>query len=311
MKLSDAHGMTDYFWQQAARTQFLQRLRADLPHALLITSPAGLGAYDFAVSIANQLICLQNGELACGVCRACVALAAGSHPDFWQAGLLDEKKSIGVDQIRELSASLSMRPQAGKRQVALIWPAEAMTVAAANALLKTLEEPSADTVLLLVSEQPGSLLPTINSRCQRIALRVPDTHASVQWLLNQGKFAASDIDLALQISAGAPLAALDLLHQNGLAQIAPWRQMLGQAKHADAMALGRTLATQADAFLRFYEFELRRTMPMYAHDDQRLLAVATLRKQAQRIADLQGTGVRIDLAFAELLMNHWQTLPRI
>jgi DNA polymerase III delta' subunit len=311
MKLSDEHGMTDYFWQQAARAQFLQRLRTDLPHALLITSPAGLGAYDFAVSIAKQLICVQGDELACGVCRACVALAAGSHPDFWQVGLLEEKKSIGIDQIRELSASLSMRPQAGKRQVALIWPAEAMTVAAANALLKTLEEPSADTVLLLVSEQPGSLLPTINSRCQRIALRVPDTHASVQWLINQGKFAASDIDLAVQISAGAPLAALDLLHQNGLAQIAPWRQMLGQAKHADAMALGRTLATQAEAFLRFYEFELRRMMPMYAHHDQRLLAVAAQRKQAQRIADLQGTGVRIDLAFAELLMNHWQTLPRI
>ena len=161
-------------WHSEAWTSLRARLsRGALPHALLLCGPEGLGKRAFAEAFVALALCEQRGDVACGRCRACQLLAAGSHPDRVRVGLEERddgklRSEIVVEQIRRLSERLAMTPQFGGLQLVLIDPAEAMNAAAANALLKTLEEPTRGTVIVLVSNAPGRLVATIRSRCQRI-----------------------------------------------------------------------------------------------------------------------------------------------
>jgi DNA polymerase-3 subunit delta' len=184
-----------------------RRRRAALPHALLLCGPAGLGKRAFARRFLRGLLCLQaiDGE-ACGVCRSCLLLAAGSHPDVIGVsyGLRKDgvqRSEIVVEQIRELSARLAMSSQFGGWQVVTIDPADAMNGAAANALLKTLEEPSAQTMLLLLADAPWRLPQTIRSRCQRIDFHLPAMELSLAWLQQEG---VPDAAAALAASGGNP-----------------------------------------------------------------------------------------------------------
>ncbi|HSW52736.1 MAG TPA: hypothetical protein VLG93_05865, partial [Sulfuricaulis sp.] len=123
-------------WSALAR-QFEQ-----LPHALLLQGRPGLGKHDFAVQLAQALLCEQARDgMACGQCHCCRLFAAGTHPDLAGVGLVEDAKSIAVDQIRALGDFLSLRPHTAARKVVIISPAEAMNINAANSLLKLLEEP--------------------------------------------------------------------------------------------------------------------------------------------------------------------------
>ena len=198
-----------YPWQQA-QWQALQprRRTATLPPALLLSRPAGLGKLDFARRLAKSLLCEHpgiDGEPCCQ-CRSCRLFDAGSHPDFQLTQPLDVGKEITVGAIRELVAYQTLTPQYGRGRVAIIEPAERMNGNAANALLKTLEEPTAGTVLLLVAARPAMLLPTIRSRCQQLLFPPQHTGAALDWLAGQlgdGGQAA----LTLAIADGAPLRA--------------------------------------------------------------------------------------------------------
>jgi DNA polymerase-3 subunit delta' len=167
-------------WHAAdwARLQ-ARRERDALPHALLLCGPAGLGKRAFAQHFVRDLLCAhaQAGE-ACGQCRSCLLLEAGTHPDVvtLSFGLRKDgtlRTEIVVEQIRDLSARLAMSSQFGGWQLALIDPADAMNAAAANALMKTLEEPSARTMLILVADAAWRLPQTIRSRCQRVEFNLP------------------------------------------------------------------------------------------------------------------------------------------
>jgi len=159
-------------WHQDAWERLRQRRDRDaMPHALLLAGPAGLGKRAFLERLQRGLLCGQpiNGD-ACGQCRACNLLEAGTHPDridvrfeLNTSGKL--RKEIIVNQIRDLSARLAMASQLGGWQVASIDPADSMNAAAANALLKTLEEPTPASVLVLVADAPWRLTATIRSRC--------------------------------------------------------------------------------------------------------------------------------------------------
>jgi DNA polymerase-3 subunit delta' len=198
-------------------------MRGALPHALLICGPAGLHKRDFAAAFANALLCehATGGKLACGRCRACLLMAAGSHPDRVSIGieLRDDGKprtEITVDQIRHLSNRLALTPQFGGAQVAMIDPADLMNQSASNALLKTLEEPTAATVIMLIADDPSRLSATIRSRCQRVDIKLPAHAEAVSWLREHGvdeKTAAS----ALQASSGNPGLALRWAKDGGLA----------------------------------------------------------------------------------------------
>ncbi|MHB1273498.1 MAG: DNA polymerase III subunit delta' [Rhodanobacter sp.] len=213
-----------------------RRQREALAHALLLSGPTGLGKRAFAQRFVQGLLCAQpaDGD-ACGQCRSCLLLAAGTHPDLIAVsfGLRKDgvqRSEIVVEQIRELSARLAMSSQFGGWQVAVIDPADALNSAAANALLKTLEEPSAQTMLILLADAPWRLPPTIRSRCQRIGFHLPAAAAALAWLQTQG---VSDEAGALAAAAGNPGLARAWAQQGALDQRLEVRRDLA------ALAAGR------------------------------------------------------------------------
>jgi DNA polymerase-3 subunit delta' len=181
-------------WNDDAWRNLQERRRRNaLPHALLLCGPAALGKREFADAFARALLCntpRADGH-ACGQCRACKLFAAGSHPDMVRVDLelRDDGKprtELTVDQMRSLSERLSLTAQFGGGQIALIDPADAMNPSASNALLKTLEEPTPGTTIVLIADHPTRLSATIRSRCQRIEFRVPADAVARSWLLAQG-----------------------------------------------------------------------------------------------------------------------------
>ncbi|MBI6941093.1 DNA polymerase III subunit delta' [Pseudomonas putida] len=202
-----------YPWQQALWQQLAGR--AQHAHAYLLHGPQGIGKRALAERLMARLLCQQpQGLDACGQCKACLLLKAGSHPDNFVLEPEEADKPIKVDQVRELVSFVVQTAQLGGRKVVLIEPVEAMNVNASNALLKSLEEPSGDTVLLLVSHQPSRLLPTIKSRCQQVTCPQPGLAQSQAWLAT----ALPDSDEAeraelLALAAGSPLMAVSLQAQ--------------------------------------------------------------------------------------------------
>jgi DNA polymerase-3 subunit delta' len=203
-------------WHRELATAMLQQ-RSRWPQALLIAGRRGLGKRALALHFACALLCeapCPDGD-ACGVCPSCLYVAVGAHPDLRliEPLLLDEEgnvivvDAITVDRIRELTAFTQLSTHRHRAKVAVIAPAEAMNPAAANALLKTLEEPPADTYLMLVSHQSARLPATIISRCQRLPVPEPDAASAVAWLRTQG---VADADQVLAQAGGAPLLALEL-----------------------------------------------------------------------------------------------------
>lgn len=189
-------------------------VRADrLGHALLLTGPGGIGKRRFADLFGASLLCAQPDAdgLPCGTCEECALLRAGNHPDLTRLVPDADSKSgeIKVDQVRDLCARQSMTSNRGRRTLFRIAPAEAMNAAAANSLLKTLEEPASATLLLLVSEAPGSLPPTIRSRCQPVTLAAPPAEIALSWLRARLPSGAPAEQL-LAVGRGAPLRAIEL-----------------------------------------------------------------------------------------------------
>lgn len=208
-----------YPWQ-STQWQNLHRLldARRLPHALLFSGPPGVGKRRFADAVARLLLCDAPGENgACGACESCVLLRAESHPDLRLLEPAEGKRQIQVDQVRQLIAFCNQTAHRDRgRKVALIAPAEAMNRHTANALLKTLEEPASDTVLILLSHVPSLLLPTVRSRCLSIAFPVPSPEQASSWLspLTGGEAACQRL---LMEAGGRPLTALALYESDGLA----------------------------------------------------------------------------------------------
>lgn len=197
-----------------------RQARDRLPHALLLCGPAGLAKRAFADAFAAVLLCERGRASACGQCRACVLLKAGSHPDAVRVvlELRDDgtaRTEITVDQIRVLGERLALTPQFGGLQVALIDPADGMNASAANAMLKTLEEPTPATVIVLIADHPVRLPATIRSRCQRVDFYLPLRDQALAWLAQQG-IDAKTAATALGVAAGNPGVALELARSDGL-----------------------------------------------------------------------------------------------
>ncbi|HEX7044691.1 MAG TPA: DNA polymerase III subunit delta' [Burkholderiales bacterium] len=193
----------------AATWAALTRDTSRLPHALLLHGPEGLGKRALAWRLAKTLLCAQPGAdaAACGACASCALLQAGTHPDLLHIRPLAESSVITIDQVRELREFAALKPHSASRKVALLEPAEAMNLNAANALLKVLEEPPGSTVLILVTPRLARLPATIRSRCAQVALRTPAPAEAAAWLRGHG---IEDTEAPLAAAGGAPLRALEL-----------------------------------------------------------------------------------------------------
>lgn len=194
-----------YIWQHEQRDYLNDMLRAEkFPHALLFTGPDGTGKTQFAIEYAKKLLCSSDQNEACGSCHSCDVFSADTHPDYLNIAPAEEGKMIGVDVIRELIVKLSKTSQFGGKTVAIIENAEQLNRNSANALLKTLEEPTNNTVLILVCSYPHRLLPTIRSRCLQLAFPTPEKNLALSYLQSDN---VKDAELYLQIAHGSPLKA--------------------------------------------------------------------------------------------------------
>jgi DNA polymerase-3 subunit delta' len=161
-------------WVAGEMATLAQTFRAGrLPHALLIHESAGGGGEWLAIWAAQLVLCQRPERQPCGACVGCRRVASLQHPDLMLLRATEDSRQIRIEQVRELTAELALTSHAGGYKVALVTPAEALNRFAANALLKTLEEPPARTLLILVTTQPSRLPPTVLSRCQRLRLRAP------------------------------------------------------------------------------------------------------------------------------------------
>jgi DNA polymerase-3 subunit delta' len=198
-------------WHESARTRIETALTGGrLPHGLLLHGPDGVGKEHFATVLAAGLLCKgrRPGITPCGECPECALSRAGSHPDLHWLRRPEDRKSIGVDAVREACDQLAMTSMRGGHRVAIVTPAHLMTHSAMNALLKTLEEPAPRTLLVLVTSRPSGLLATLRSRCQRVEIPRPPAEQSSRWLADRlGDAAAPRL---LELAGGAPLKALGL-----------------------------------------------------------------------------------------------------
>ena len=198
-----------------------------LAHALLFTGTKGTGKKLFALDFARWLICEQPLEdKACGNCRSCQLIKADSHPDFISVMPEEEGKAIKVDQIRELIDKLSLTSHVHGARVIILSPADALNTNASNSLLKTLEEPPENTFLILISDMPSKLMATIRSRTQIVRFDLPSEEVSLSWLKQKE---LKQAELLLKLSGDAPLAALELAADDGLARresyFQDWQQL--------------------------------------------------------------------------------------
>lgn len=324
-------------WQQRVYEQAAAAVEAGrLGHGLLFCGPEKLGKRAVAERLAQRLLCTQrlvDGE-PCGQCRSCRLFASrtqtdppelrpdgslahpfgrSGHPDLLLVGYEWNEKArpprlrteLVIEQVRGVSEEMALTPQFGGAKIAIIDPAEAINHAAANALLKTLEEPVPGRYLWLVSSHPARLSATIRSRCQRLEFRVPPREEALAWLSSQGH-AASAASEALEAARGHPGLADEWLRAGGLA--------LRRAVGDDLARLARGEATAGDVAQAWVGddhagLRLRHAADLALGEASRLTDPARTRSlaawfdKANRVRDLLRTTVRADLAVAELLMG--------
>jgi DNA polymerase III subunit delta' len=267
-----------YPWQQS-QWQQVNQLRASgrLPHALFLHGNQGLGKADFAVSLSSALLCKQPtaDHQACGTCQSCLLLAANTHPDLYHlrptaAENSTSKKpalNIRIDDVRALCDSLNQTSQYGGYRVAIIEQADQLTLSAANSLLKTLEEPGSNVLMILTSARSHRLPVTIRSRCQLLRFTLPDETSAMQWLReNQQDANASDAQLrqALHYAFGSPLAALDYL------QSAEQQQLLADAMTASVS--GKNSLAYAAGLAKYNKLQILEGMLSWTSDLSRMIA---------------------------------------
>ncbi len=310
-----------------------------LGHAQLLHGPARLGKRRVAERFAQRLLCESpEGIEPCAHCRSCRHFAQrfqrdpvetrpdGSlsqpdghpaHPDALFVGFVLNEKSnpkkmrseIVIDQMRDLTRQLLITPQYGRARVALIEPADAVGVAAANALLKTLEEPVEGRYLVLVTDRPARLPATIRSRCQRVEFRIPPMDEAQAWLLAQGH-APADAREALDAARGHPGLADDWLRNGGLALRKAVAGDLARLSKGEAAPLEIAQQWVADGHA---DLRLRHAADLAVEraagltDPRHARSLAAWFDKANRSRDLLRTTVRADLVLVELLMA-WRAL---
>jgi DNA polymerase-3 subunit delta' len=306
-----------YPWLASVENEFAERLRGDrLAHALLLAGPAGTGKAELARRFMASVLCLEEGYPACGSCRSCVLLQGGAHPDghlltFEQHPQKDALRTeLLIGQVRQLTAALQLTSTISRRKAAVIHPAEGMTRNAANALLKTLEEPPGEAVLILVSHRPSQLPATIRSRCQSLDVRLPSRGEARRWLVSEAGADAADADLALEAAAGSPLHAARLLEQGGSEAYRAVSQALDDlraGRREPAAAMADMASIDPELLWSWLSLRAAGETRRRLAENRVAKALAGLQLEADRNRSLMSTPVRKDLLLQDWLIQ-WARL---
>lgn len=239
-------GSALYPWQKPSWQKLIQYASTGrVPHALMISGLDGIGKLNLALCFANHLLCgsPKASEIRCKACDACRLIDAGTHPDLIRIEPPEAGKAITIDRVRDLSATLALTSQYNRYRIVLLRDADRLNSAAANALLKTLEEPGKGTVLILLTARCHELPATIRSRCQRLDIPVPDHRLAADWL--KENLSSGDCEALLAMASGAPLKALamgvagNLEGRNTL--FSRWREVA--ANHSDPVRIAENLSS--------------------------------------------------------------------
>ena len=204
-------------WHRVYWEKLSTYLKADrLPHGLVITGVEGIGKTHLAYFLARSLVCetRKNNAEPCGECRSCHLMEVQNHPDFISIEPNKPGNTILVEHIRELIGKLSTTTHYGEHRVVILHKAHRLNSAAANSLLKTLEEPSSGTIIILITQMPSMLPITIMSRCQKLNLSLPDSSLTLDWLRKQG--ISENLEALYGMAGGAPFKALTLAKQESV-----------------------------------------------------------------------------------------------
>lgn len=283
-------------WLEDSFQQLSVRMAADkLHHALLLQGPSGLGKAKFALELAQLLLChSRQGEKVCGRCQSCLLNVASNHPDLH---IVQSDKQIGVDQIRDAIKKLVGSAHMSGAKVLIIYSAHTMTESSANALLKTLEEPTANTFLILTTEKPERVLATIRSRCEKLALPLPNLQTTMAWVQNQTN-AEVDTNLAKLFST-RPLALLAELQEEQSFTFDIYSVGLEQLlqQQVSALQLASDWQDNADKVVKWTQYWARQQCSELLPD-----TVWELNQQAAKaIKQLRNPGVNKILVLTQLL----------
>jgi len=227
-----------------------------LHHAYLFVGPEGVGKRTVALSLARALHCSDRTRDFCGQCANCARIQAGNHPDVRVIGPLPDKKEISIQQIREIEKELNFRSFSGGKKIAIIDPATLMNLAAQNALLKTLEEPPQDSVLILIAFNSGGLLPTLRSRCLRLSFSPLRRDLLAGFLRTKG-VNPETARLLAAISGGSLGAALSIDVQEAREKRQFWSGLLCALKtggYRAATEAAEALATNKEETSQFLQW---------------------------------------------------------
>ena len=307
------------FWLESPARQLKARLQRDQPpQAQLIYGPPGTGRRHFALWSAAQILGTDwepAAESEAG------ALPLVPHPDFFSVSIEEDRKSLGIDQLRELIANLTLTSHRGGRKVAIICPADRMMRNAANCLLKTLEEPPGATTILLVCDSLARVPATIVSRCERVRLAPPDWSAGLAWL-RRAQPEDSGVEAALGFAGRAPLAARKLLREGfgeQTGKLAADLERIVQRELSPAAVARRWARLDRDLCLRWLYSQVAALMreamniaePVTAvakahlnisHSRLNMSACCDYLDQLNQASRLQDRSLNPELQWAELLM---------
>jgi len=297
--------LTVYPWQKQQWEQLQQARQADrLPHAILLSGPDGVGLRHFSQCLAASLLCQQAGVdgLACRQCKSCVLYQAGNHPDSRVLEPEEKGKQIKVDAIRELIDYIHLSSQYEAYKLAVLEPAGSMGRHAANTLLKTLEEPPAGSLLILISHQPALLPVTIRSRCQHIKISAASDAQTEDWLQAQTSISGEGLDDLLLIAQGGPLKILEFIETDALTR---QRTILDDLKALKQKRLDPVSAAEKWLGLGIVEV-LHCLLMFFARTSRLRLAQSPTHNKANINRDLQALTNGLDLR--TLLMCYDTTL---
>ena len=282
------------------------RRQGRLPHALLLSGARGLGKVRFATQLGASLLCEQPREdgVACGQCKQCLLYESGNHPDLRWVKPEEGKQQIGIEAVRELVAGNTLSVGEKGYRLFIIEPADTMTTAAANALLKTLEEPISGTLILMLSSHAERLPVTIRSRCQSLKFSPPDEDVASAWVRENTAAKGEQVTQLLQLAGGAPLKIPLLIERNELQR---HNHLLNE--FVGLVENGSGVAQAGESWLKEYDFSQLLTYMIG-------WLVATIRYIAapsSKLAfpPLQTLSERLDLELAYQLLDRLYEIERM